>query len=273
MQERLAARSESSPPIAQATMRCDVLTGEESQTVALEPAVAKLKEDTEKGLKQPVSCMLVPYLYDMPNHDFGQATTSKDGKPYILFDPRYLSQDEIAHELFHWKLRTEGVFTFGFNVAAPKDVSETAVSEANRYLQNILFHRLFFARMRAMGFHPVAKQRNSATDNMLNPNFHFQTNDPVVFVHAVVGYLEFAAFSKDTSFVKKYGKWLEKEGESNAPVIGERIRKSISKANPRTEKQMQEELARDFTILFGKKFWPSMLTPRPDTVAKVRKGL
>ena len=239
------------------------------QAVTLEPEVAQLKNEVEQGLAEPVLCLLEPGLYLSPLHDYGLVRRApQDGKLYVLVDPQYLDQNEIAHELFHLKLRTEGVFAGGFDVKTPDGVDPRAAAESSRQLADLMQHRLFFDRLRAMGFDPVAKQRASALRTMSNRNFHFAHQDQITFVEAAWSYVEAAAFFNDRALTDRYGDWLGEAGEPDAAAVGARIAKSIRRSDPHTEAEMQEEVAKDFTILFGEKFTPEMFTPRRDALAR-----
>lgn len=226
--------------------------------VSLDRSVAKLKTSIERKLGRPVLCLLEPGLYQGPLHDRGRAgLSSKDGNLYIWIDPDYLNQTEITHELFHLKLRVEGVFTSEFDVKGPKDIDPFAVFQANRYFQNLLWHRLFFSRMRAMGLDPVAEQRKKLVED-LSKRFPWS---PVNSAIAVYNYVQCILILDDPSFAKRYRDWLRRTGFSEEVAKGERIAKSIRRANPRTQMQMRDELAKDFTILFEENFEPSMFRP------------
>jgi hypothetical protein len=237
------------------------------QAVTLEPSVAQLKEEVEQGLAEPVSCLLEPGLYLSPLHDYALVQRSpQDGKLYVLVDPQYLDQSEIAHELLHLKLRTEGVFVGSFDVKSPDGVDARAVAESSRQVADLMQHRLFFDRLRAMGFDPVAMQRASVRI-LADKNFHFAQEDQITFVAAVWSYVEAATFFDDRLLTYRYGERLGEAGEPDAASVGARIAKSIRRSDPYTEAEMRAEAAKDFTILFGKKFTPEMFTPR-DALAR-----
>ena len=235
--------------------------------ISLDSVEAKLKARVEQKLKRPVFCLLEPGLYQGPLRDYGLAgQSSKDGNVYLVFDPDYIDHTEIVHELFHLKLRTEGVFVSGFDVKGPADVAPGLISEASRREGNLIQHRLFFARMRAIGLDPVAKQRKTMTEQMSDQNPP-QWNS-LNSVEAVYQYAECALLFGDPSFTRRYGDWLQKIGFREEVTKGKRIAESISRTDPRTKAQLQDELARDFTIMFEEEFTPSMFTAQADTLSK-----
>ena len=227
--------------------------------VKLDRDVAELKSIIEQELRQPILCLVEPGLHDGPLHDFGLASSSqRDGNLYIVIDPDYLDRTEITHELFHLKMRTEGVFVFGFDVKGPANVDPDLVFEAQGRFGNLIQHSLFFGRMRAMGIDPAANQRKTMIQTMSGP----MPWNPINSVEATYDYAQCVLLFNNPSFTKQYGDWLKSVGFGEEVGKGEQIAQSIAQSNPRTEEQMKDELAKDLTIMFEEQFTHSMFTPR-----------
>lgn len=239
----------------------DVLCG-----IELQSSVSKLRKETERELGQPIFCIVQAGLRVSTNGNLAEGRPI-NGKPYIVIDQDHVTQVEVAHELFHWKLGAEGA-PLSFDVRTPQDLNPKIVAGAVGLLLNLMEHRLFFPMMRAMGFDPAASLHDAVVYMMSVPNFQFRATTPeVARLYAVAYYIQCVALINDRSFTKQYSGWLEKTGRSEAAATGAHIASSIVRANPRTANQMKKELAKDLTVLFGDEFTPSMFTPKFATLA------
>lgn len=226
--------------------------------IDLSEPVAALRKETEQAVGQPIVCRVEPGLHGRTAEPGSVAPLN--GRPVILIDPSYLTQEVIAHYLFHWEIGVAGA-PQRIDVTGPQGLDRGAVTYASAILLSVMEHRLFADRMRAMGFDVMAEHRAADERYIPDRNIHMAWNDPVTFVHLIASYVEAIVLSNDPSFTKAYGDWLQEVGQTEPANRAQRIAASIEQADPRTAEQMQNELARDLTILFGLEFTPSMESP------------
>jgi hypothetical protein len=226
--------------------------------IDLSEPVAALRKQTEQAIGQLVVCSVEPGLHARTGE--AGSVESLNGKPVISIDPHYLTLDVIAHYLFHWEICAGGA-PLRINVSGPQGLDRFALARASELLLAVMEHNLFTGRMRAMGFDPMAEHWIADERYMADRNFHPAGNDPVAFVNSVANYVDAIVLSNDASFTKEYGDWLQETGQSDAANKGREIGASIQQADPRTAEQMQNELVRDLTTLFGVEFTRSMVSP------------
>jgi hypothetical protein len=172
------------------------------------------------------------------------------GSPYIALDPVLGTNEmEVVHELSHLQLIAQG---FPANIAVPvipAGVDRDSLYEALRTLPDILWHRLFYPRMRRMGFAPDRKFRSQMEAEMANPNSAGRSA-----VRAAVEYAYVAVLDRDPAFVARVEKWYRKRGWTEGLAKGKSLHDSIIRASPTSPDDSARELIICLNILFENKF-------------------
>ena len=181
-----------------------------------------------------------------------RADGSRLGSPLIVLSHAPWHTDaEILHELLQLELIARGFpARIGIPVIPP-GVDRASVAAAGPILQEMIERRIFYPRMRSMGFDPDGIYREELT-SVLSAKEFTGWNDTTVL--RSIHYAYAAAVVNDREFMREIDSSYRKRGWDQYMTLGQRLKNSVVQANVTTPDGEAKELINALNILFANKF-------------------
>jgi len=201
--------------------------------------------------------MTIELVVDELSGLLGQAEVLADGRPRIIIDnERGRSEQNIAHELFHFKLRKEGYAQYGFqfpSIVQGGDELHAWGEWNNSTLREPLLHRLFYPEMRKMGLEPDEGLKEGLSDLKEKGEYPGVTPEEAFRIHT--GHFFKALIeSKDASYLSELESWFIEQGWSESVTRARELRDFVENKDPRTPRDELETYTELLNRLYGPTF-------------------
>jgi hypothetical protein len=216
--------------------------------VALHHQTARLLSVVERALSSSVQCSLTGNLRGSEGA-LAASGVATDGTPWIELDAvDGVSETRVVHELFHLQLKSRG-FPRGFRVETAKNVDTELVRLAATDIISLLEHRLFFPKMRQMGFDPVREYRAEVEKYIRGaPTPKSVEEYPEL---QSIGYAHVALLLNDPVLTRQMEKWYIQNNWTDQLSRGRELSSYIRKSNPHTPGEEKASLPVCLQLVLG----------------------
>ena len=180
----------------------------------------------------------------------GASDVAADGTPEIVLNT-YEGKTEVnlVHELFHLQLHAKG-FPQRFEVIAPQSTNKELVQQVAEQLGSLVEHRLFYPKMRGMGFDPTVQYREGLEALLSKDKLY----DPPASAKQAVTYAEVSLLVQDPAVARRVEKWYVRNGWNDQLSRGKRLVHYLATFNPDTPEKKRTAVGVSLAIVFGRNF-------------------
>lgn len=229
--------------------------------VPIRDSVARVLEKVQRDFGKTLSCQTTDSKEVWSGHalvlSVGQRPTIRPdgsllGSPVIvLSNAPWHTDAEILHQLLQLELIAGG-FPARIGIPLiPTGVDRGSVAAAGPILQDIIEHRMFYPRMRSMGFDPDGVYRDELASVLSAKEFTGWNDTPIL---RSVHYAYAAAVVNDREVMREVDSSYRKRGWDEYMAVGQRLKNSVVQTNVTTPDGEAKELINALNILFANKF-------------------
>ncbi|MDA2933598.1 hypothetical protein MYX82_04575 [Acidobacteria bacterium AH-259-D05] len=194
---------------------------------------------------------------ELPAGFLGQAEVLSDGQPRIMIDnERGRSEQNVAHELSHLKLRKEGYGQYGYqfpSIVQGGDELRDWVEFNNSTLREPLLHRLFYPKMIEIGLEPDEGMKEGLSDLIKKGDYLGVTTENAFKVHTV-NFFKSLIESNDDGYLSELESWFIDQGWSKSIERAKAFRDLVEIENPRTPRDEMEIFIELLDRMYGPAF-------------------
>lgn len=199
--------------------------------IKLRPSTRQLVAEVEKRIGGRIKEEVVNW----DKTRVGESMILDDGSPLIRLNKDLVSEQAIVHELFHLKYKANGFYTI--DVEGDLTQQQTEFLRWSKLLLYDCFeHRLFFPKMRTLGFNPTADFYNDFLDRRRTRNLEYLTGNGQY--NRVLYYFKFALELNDAEKLSKVVKWFKDKGWNKELEVGNKLVQTVMDGNPRSPDQL-----------------------------------
>jgi hypothetical protein len=214
--------------------------------IELSPKALQLLQDVEHKLAHPVQCQTSPDL-SIKKGASAHSEVAPDGVGVITLDIfRGKTESNIVHELFHLQLRTQG-FSQKPRFDALPNTDDNQLTMTVMRMGDLIEHRIFYPKMRRMGFDPTADYRKEVESALSSGTYGVQLPETMSVNYAMVRLL-----INDPKLTQRVETFYVHQGLIQALTRGKKLVSYLLTSNPDTAPKKRKAVSDGLQIVFAR---------------------
>lgn len=193
--------------------------------IKLRPSTRQLVAEVEKRIGRSIKEEVVTW----EKTRVGESMVLDDGRPLIRLNRDFVSEEVIVHELFHLKFKADGFYTIDVEGNLTQQQIEF-IRWSKLLLYDCFEHRLFFPKMRRLGFNPTVGFYNDFLERRRTRNLEYLTGNG--HYNRVLYYFKFAIELNDAKKLHEVVEWFKANGWNSELEVGDKLVQMVVNGDP-----------------------------------------